>query len=48
MPLGQVAQLSVSSGPTDIRRVNKQRAITVTANVKDRSLNDVMTDIKKK
>jgi HAE1 family hydrophobic/amphiphilic exporter-1 len=47
VPLGQVAQLSVSSGPTDIRRVNKQRAITVTANVKDRSLNDVMTDIKK-
>lgn len=47
VPLGQVSRLSISSGPTDIRRVDKQRAITVTANVKDRSLNDVMTDIKK-
>ncbi len=45
--LGQVASVELGSGPTDIRRENKQRSITVTANVRERPLGDFMTDVKK-
>lgn len=45
--LGQVAQLENGSGPKDIRREDRQRTITVTANVKDRSTGTFMGDVKK-
>ncbi|MEW6066224.1 MAG: efflux RND transporter permease subunit [Bacillota bacterium] len=45
--LGQVASVGLGSGPTDIRRENKQRSVTVTANVRSRPLGDFMADVKK-
>ena len=44
--LGQLADIGFGSGPKDIRRVDRQRAINVTCNVRDRALNDFMQEVK--
>lgn len=44
--LGQVAEIREGIGPTLIRRVNKQRAIAISANIGDRPLNEVMQELK--
>lgn len=44
--LGQVAEIGLGSGPKNICRVDKQRSITVTANVKNRPLGDFMGEVK--
>lgn len=46
--LGEIADIKYGSGPTQIRRLNKQRTMQVTGNIRDRSLNDVVLDITKK
>ncbi|MCR5177050.1 MAG: efflux RND transporter permease subunit [Anaerovibrio sp.] len=46
MFLGDVAQMTYGTGPVRIRRVDKQRAITIFANVGNRPLNDVILDVK--
>ncbi|ACV62859.1 acriflavin resistance protein [Desulfofarcimen acetoxidans DSM 771] len=46
--LGQVADIDFGSGPRDIRRVDRQRAINVTCNVRDRVLSDFMQEVKVK
>lgn len=43
--LGQVAQISPGTGPTSIQRVDKQRAITITANITDRPLGEVIKEV---
>lgn len=43
--LGQVAQITSGTGPTSIQRVDKQRSITITANITDRPLGEVLTEI---
>lgn len=45
VPLGQVATISYGSGPRDIRRVDRQRAITVTGSVRNRPLSDFVSDV---
>jgi HAE1 family hydrophobic/amphiphilic exporter-1 len=46
--LGDVAQISEGVGPVMIRRVDKQRAINVTANLTDRPLNEVLIELQQK
>lgn len=45
--LGSVADIKNGVGPVSIRRVDKQRAITIGASLSGRPLNDVMQDTKK-
>lgn len=45
VPLGQVASISYGSGPRDIRRVDRQRAITITGSVRNRPLSDFVSDV---
>ena len=44
--LGQVADIKEGVGPTLIRRVNKQRAIAISANIANRPLNEVVQELK--
>ncbi len=44
--LGQVAEIKEGVGPTLIRRLNKQRAISISANLTDRPLNEVIQELK--
>ena len=44
--LGQVAEIKEGVGPTLIRRVNKQRSISISANITDRPLNEVIQELK--
>lgn len=46
--LGDVAQISEGAGPVMIRRVDKQRAINLTANITDRPLNEVLGELQQK
>lgn len=46
--LGDVAQISEGVGPVMIRRVDKQRAINLTANITDRPLNEVLGELQQK
>ncbi|MDA8233674.1 MAG: efflux RND transporter permease subunit [Clostridia bacterium] len=46
--LQEVAEITVGSGPTEIRRLDRLRAITVTAGIRDRALNDISTEIQGK
>lgn len=46
--LQQVAEVRLASGPTEIRRTNRQRTITVTANFRDRSLGEVSGDVQQR
>ncbi len=43
--LSDVADLQVSEGPSEIRRINQQRAAVITANVRDADLGTVSQDI---
>ncbi len=45
IPLSAVAELSVSEGPSEIRRINQQRAAIISANVRDADLGTVSQDI---
>jgi HAE1 family hydrophobic/amphiphilic exporter-1 len=44
--VGQLATVDFGSGPTTIRRVDRQRSITITANVKNRPLGEFMSEVK--
>lgn len=46
--LGQVADISYGSGPTQVRRLDRQRTIQVTANMRGRALSDVTQEITNK
>ncbi|MEN6347776.1 MAG: efflux RND transporter permease subunit [Syntrophomonas sp.] len=45
VPLGQVASITFGNGPKDIRRVDRQRAITVTGSVRNRPLGEFVSDV---
>jgi HAE1 family hydrophobic/amphiphilic exporter-1 len=45
VPLGAVANVSVSRGPAEIRRISQQRAAVVSANLKGRDLSSASRDI---
>jgi hydrophobic/amphiphilic exporter-1 (mainly G- bacteria), HAE1 family len=45
--LGDVASIANGTGPVSIRRVDKQRAIVIGANLSNRPLNDVIRDTEK-
>lgn len=44
-PVHSMASVELASGPTVINHQNKQRLITISANIKDRPLGDVTADI---
>lgn len=44
--MDQVVDISLAQGPTEIRRLNRQRVVTIAANVSDRPLGDVVRDLK--
>lgn len=46
--LGNLVQFKEGVGPRTIRRVDKQRAITVSCNLTDRALQDFMSEVEKK
>jgi HAE1 family hydrophobic/amphiphilic exporter-1 len=45
LPLGQVAKVEVQPGPAQVDHLNREKVITVEANVMGRSLSEVMGDI---
>lgn len=45
IPLSEVAYLTKGSGPTEIRRINQQRTVLITANIFKRSLADITKEI---
>ncbi|HWI55057.1 MAG TPA: efflux RND transporter permease subunit, partial [Desulfobacteria bacterium] len=46
--LQQVADIGTGSGPTEIKRTDRQRAITVTGKLRERSLNEFLQDARAK
>jgi HAE1 family hydrophobic/amphiphilic exporter-1 len=48
IPLAEVATLTTGRGPSEIKRLDQQRAVLITANIFKRSLNDAIKDIKEK
>jgi len=48
VPLAEVATLTTGKGPSEIKRLDQQRVVLVTANIFKRSLNEVIKDIKEK
>jgi len=48
IPLAEVAAFATGKGPSEIRRLDQQRTVLITANVFRRSLNEVIADIKEK
>jgi HAE1 family hydrophobic/amphiphilic exporter-1 len=48
VPLGQIATVTRSLGPASIDHLNRDRVITVGANVQGRSLNEVSQDLNKR
>ena len=46
--LNQVAEIKQGSGPTQIRRVNRQRTVTITGGLKGITQNDFLTQTKQK
>jgi HAE1 family hydrophobic/amphiphilic exporter-1 len=48
VPLKSIADFYEGSGPTQISRNNRERSATITANVVDRPLGDVVNDLNKK
>lgn len=44
--LDQVAAIQEKVGPTEIKRMNKQRLITIKSNISGRSLGDIIGDVK--
>ena len=47
MFIGDVSDMKYATGPVRIRRVNRQRSITIFANAGARPLNDVLQDVRK-
>jgi multidrug efflux pump subunit AcrB len=47
MFIGDVSDMKYATGPVRIRRVNKQRSITIFANAGARPLNEVLQDVRK-
>ncbi|MBU3958491.1 MAG: efflux RND transporter permease subunit, partial [Candidatus Omnitrophica bacterium] len=47
IPLSQVAYLTKGRGPTEIKRIDQQRSIIVTANIYKRNFNQIITEINK-
>jgi HAE1 family hydrophobic/amphiphilic exporter-1 len=47
LPLKEVAYIGIGRGPSEIRRMNQQRTVLVTANVYKRSLNEVQDELNK-
>ncbi len=45
--LGQLAQFTTQDGPAQINRLNRQRVLTIGANIEGRALNEVGADIRK-
>jgi HAE1 family hydrophobic/amphiphilic exporter-1 len=45
IPLEAIADIRIVEGPSEIRRINQERAILITANIADRSLSEVTQDI---
>ncbi|MCK5077647.1 MAG: efflux RND transporter permease subunit, partial [Calditrichia bacterium] len=45
IPLNAVALIKVEEGPSEIRRINQERAVVIGANISGRSLSDVSADI---
>jgi len=45
VPLSEVAYITQGVGPSEIKRLDQQRAVLVTANIKDRALDKVIADI---
>ncbi|MBU1887955.1 MAG: efflux RND transporter permease subunit, partial [Candidatus Omnitrophica bacterium] len=45
VPLSEVAYITQGVGPSEIRRLDQQRVVLVTANIADRSLDKVITDV---
>ena len=45
MPLGEVAELSLESGPNQINRESSKRNVIVSANVEDRDLGSFVADV---
>lgn len=45
--LEEIADISYQTGPNEIRRFNRQRLITIKANIHGRPLGEIMKDIKK-
>ncbi|MDR3563888.1 MAG: efflux RND transporter permease subunit [Negativicutes bacterium] len=43
--LGDVAKITEGTGPVQLFRIDKQRSITITANITDRALQEVLNDI---
>lgn len=46
--LQQVADISYGSGPTQINRIDRERSITVEGNLRDRNLNEFLTEAQAK
>lgn len=46
--LQQVAEIGPGSGPTEIKRIDRQRAITVSGNLRGRALNDFLKEAREK
>lgn len=46
VPLSEIADLKAGQGPSEIKRVDQQRTIVVSANVLKRSVSDVLVDVK--
>ncbi|MCK5075512.1 MAG: efflux RND transporter permease subunit, partial [Calditrichia bacterium] len=45
IPLEAVASINVEEGPSEIRRINQERAVVIGANISGRSLSDISADI---
>ncbi len=45
VPLSEIADLKAGQGPSEIKRVDQQRTIVVSANVLKRSVSDVLKDV---
>ena len=46
VPLSEVAYIAQGVGPSEIRRLDQQRTVLVTANIKDRALDKVIMDVR--
>jgi len=48
VPLAEVATLTTGKGPSEIKRLDQERAVLVTANIFKRSLNETIKDVNEK
>ncbi|HEX3033437.1 MAG TPA: efflux RND transporter permease subunit, partial [Bacillota bacterium] len=48
VPMNQIADIEKSSGPTQITRINRERAITISGNLQDRSLTEFTAEAQQK